>query len=197
LYTPVAKTVSFLGSMDLIGNHLDWIQRVLGNPLGAWLPTIIGFLLLIWINYGRHKENSQTTGVLQTEPSKQASPEKEKEQLKKKLLIVEQDRDRLRARLADPTAKRQHTDKMLRSRCLEVAHELQNFMSGRAYTDSNETVVAFNQRHEWKVSKLRDELDKQAWLTLQERDILTFRADDYSHKIKDIAETLRSIGMGH
>jgi hypothetical protein len=83
----------------------------------------------------------------------------------------------------------------LRHRCILLGQELLQFMKVHGYSD--ETVNRFVQRHEWKVNELRDELDERAWLTTQERDTLTFHADDYSHKIEEIANTLVLLGRGH
>ena len=119
------------------------------------------------------------------------------EKLVKRLRRTEQERDKLREKLADPTAMRRHNEQILQRRCLEVAQELENFMRGRGYASPDETVAAFTQRHEWKVNQLRDELRKQGWLTVQERDILTFRDGAPPHIIVAMAATLKDIGMGH
>jgi hypothetical protein len=91
--------------------------------------------------------------------------------------------------------EREQKDEQLKRRCIALGHELRKFIHAQGY--SNETVARFNQRHEWKLNELREELDERGWLSPQERDMLTFYADDYSHKIEDIAETLIAIGRGH
>lgn len=62
--------------------------------------------------------------------------------------------------LADPNAKRQRDEEMLRGTCLRVAKEITIFAKDRRYKSDDETVNRFRQRHEGKVTKLRDELDQ-------------------------------------
>jgi hypothetical protein len=196
----VFALVSVAGNVVLVlagtGPVIDFLGTGYGVLVGLAIAVIMILLGVAFLTRAT-PQPTQSVTVTQQSGTPRAERDRELEQLGKRLRRVEQERNELRARLADPTAMRRRNEEMLRERCLELAHELQNFMYGRRYTDTNETVARFQQRHEWKVNELREQLDEQGWLTPQERDILTFRADDYSHTIDDIVETLRSLGAGH
>jgi hypothetical protein len=195
----VFALVSVAGNVVLVlagtGPVIDFLGTGYGVLVGLAIAVIMILLGVAFLTRATLIPLSRLRLPSSLEPRERR--DRELEQLGKRLRRVEQERNELRARLADPTAMRRRNEEMLRERCLELAHELQNFMYGRRYTDTNETVARFQQRHEWKVNELREQLDEQGWLTPQERDILTFRADDYSHTIDDIVETLRSLGAGH
>lgn len=196
--------VSVAGNAVLIWSGAGPVIRFLGTGPGVLAGFVVAVLLILlgveFLSRAAPQATTsatveQTTGSSQTE--REREHEREHEQLRNSFRRVQQERDRLRARLSDPTAAKKLEDERLRRRCMEVSHELQNFMRIGQHVDRNQLVVRFQQRHEWKVNEVRDRLDGQAWLTSQERDTLTFRADDYSYKIDEIAAALRDIGMGH
>ncbi len=191
-YGAVRAILGLLQDATYAASNWGAIVNFLTSGLGNLAVIVVGILLLLWAMLTQQPETESVNVALS-----QPEGNQELEQLRKSFRRIQQERDRLRARLSDPTAARRLEDERLRRRCLEVAHELQNFMRIGRHVDSNELVARFQQRHEWKVNELRNRLDEQAWLTPQERDALTFHADDYSHKIDDMVITLKAIGMGH
>jgi hypothetical protein len=188
----VAGDVAFM--LTGAGPVMQFVATGPGILTGFAVAVVVILLGVAFLTHATPQSTSST--VHRVSGTSQAERERELEQLQKSFRRIQQERDRLRSRLSDPTAVRRLEDERLRRRCLEVAHELQNFMRRGGHIDRNELVARFQQRHEWKVNELRNRLDEQAWLTPQERDTLTFRADDYSHKIDDMVTTLKDIGMG-
>lgn len=184
--------MAVFGVADLLSDNAIPTLEWLGTGPGVLIAVLFAVVLIVWATNAQQPETPPLSG-----PMPQSEGNREVEQLRKKLHKAEQERDELRAFLADPTAKRQRDEKMLRRACLKVAQEVGVFARERRYKNDDETVNRFKQRHEDKVTKLRDELDQHGWLTAEEREALTFRADDHWRKIGYIAETLRSIGMGH
>jgi len=192
--------VSVAGNALLVLTGAGPVLAFLGTGPGVLMGFVVSVLLILlgvaFLNRATPQPTQSLADVQQAGPA-QSDRDREVEQLQRSFRRVQQERDRLRTRLSDPTAMRRLEDERLRRRCLEVAHEIENFMRIGDYVDPNELVARFRQRHEWKVNELRNRLDEQAWLTPQERDALTFHADDYSHKIYNMETTLRAIGMGH
>jgi hypothetical protein len=192
--------VSVAGNAVLMMTGAGPVMEFLGTGPGV-LAGFAGsvFIILLGVAFLTCATPQATASatVIQESSTGQAERNRELEQLNKKLRRVEQERDRLRAVLSAPTAKKRHAERMLRKRCLGLGHELFNFAKARRYENERETIDRFRQRHEWKVTELRDELDEQELLTPQERDDLTFRTNDGSYKIEEMVDMLRSIGMGH
>lgn len=198
--------ISVAGLADFVANYAGPVLGLLGTGMGILVALLIAVLLIVWAVNTEQGETAKA-GAESSPPSparpedkeKEREHEREHEQLRDSFRRVQLERDRLRARLSDPTAAKKLEDERLRRRCMEVSHELQNFMRIGQHqpVDRNQLVARFQQRHEWKVNEVRDRLDEQAWLTPQERDTLTFRADDHSYRIDEIAAALRDIGRGH
>jgi hypothetical protein len=196
--TLVFGLVSVAGNAILAMTGLGWViehletgQGVLAGFVVSVFITLLGVAFLVRAT----PQPTQTVTVNQRLGATQAEKNREVEQLEKRLRKTEQERDRYRTMLSDPTAKRRREEAMSRKRCLEVAHELFTFMRGRRYSNIDEIAAAFKARHEWKVNDLRDRMDKQGLLTLQERDTLTFRSSGYPiDQIDQMVETLRKIG---
>ena len=204
MWGPVAKFFTASATALTLIAFLN--QSLLGLISTTWqgIPWWVGLVALIPLLFYAFVRASYEEYRAATEPrvmggaatAAQAERDRKLEQLERRARRAEQEYEKLRASLADPTVKRQRDEKLVRGRSLEVAHDLLTFMHGRRYTDADETVARFRQRHQWKVDEVRERLEKQALLTDQERDTLTFRADDYPRKIEEMAETLRAIGMG-
>lgn len=195
----VFSLVSVAGNAVFMMTGAGPAMEFLGTGPGILTGFVVAVvLILLGVAFLTHATPQPQSGaVIQQTGTAQAESNREVVQLRKRLHRAEQERDRLRAMLSDPTAKKRRAEEMLRRRCIEVAYELHNFVHARKYTDSNETVARFNQRHEWKVNELRNRLNEQELLTPQEHDTLTLHADDYSHKIEEMMETLKTIGLGH
>jgi|SRR5215213_6469637 len=195
--TLIFGLASVVGNAVLMTNSIGRVVEFLGTGPGV----LVGFatsviLILLGVAFlMRATPQTQSVALIQKAGTTQAVRDREVALLQEKLHKAEQERDRYRALQVDPNAKRQHEEESLRHRCIQLGQELLQFMKIHGYSD--ETVNRFVQRHEWKVNELRDELDERARLTTQERDTLTFHADDYSHKIEDIANTLVLLGRGH
>jgi hypothetical protein len=168
------------------------IVGFLTSGIGNLCVIVVGIVLVLWAVVSQQPEAQP---LPQSSATPDTNTQREVERLEKQLRRVEQERDRYRALQVDPNAKRLHEEESLRHSCILLGQELLQFMKVHGYSD--ETVNRFVQRHEWKVNELRDELDERAWFTMQERDALTFNADDYSHKIEEIANTLILLGRGH
>lgn len=141
---------------------------------------------------------SQSVTVNQRVGAAQAERDREVKQLEKRLRRTEEERDRYRAILSDPIAKRRRDEEILRQRCFDLAQEVSNFLIGYSSknVDVNEAVARFQLRHEGNVTELRDELDKRGVLTATERQYLTLYDHDGLDKISAMEHTLRAIGMG-
>ena len=59
-----------MGNVDLIATYADHIGNVLTHPLGMWIPVVIGFGLLVLINYKDRSGRSigNDTGIVKAEP---------------------------------------------------------------------------------------------------------------------------------
>ncbi len=139
-----------------------------------------------------------TVSTTAIQESGSAQAERELDRLQKRLRRTEQERDELRALLADPTAKRRREEEVLQKKCGDVAFSVRNFArAGRStYANETETVARFRLRHYASVEEVRDELDRRGKLTAEERDALTLRANDGIRKIGEMAEVLGFIAAG-
>jgi len=137
LSTPVWALLSFAGVVDLIRDHADLIGGVLAHPVGMWIPVVVGFILLIRINYRERAEphaSPEATAESEAEenPSLAASPTEpeEVERLKTRLREVEQERDARDATIKGQQEQLNHFDgdrAMFRSllvSALEKGHKL-------------------------------------------------------------------------
>jgi hypothetical protein len=176
-------------------SNAETILGIVGSPLGNAAILVAGFFLLLW---GRYTHSPETESSSQTVTTLDTTASKEIEQLKRKLRVVEQDRNQLRVLLADPTAKRRHEEEMLRNRCVEMAREVAAFRHAIRYDPYHpDTVERFKRRHYDKVTELRDELDSRNWLTEEERESLTLSEGGRAGKIERMEAVLVSIGTGH
>lgn len=165
--------------------------------LGNALILVGGFVLLIW---DRNAAQPETGSSPRNDAALDAAASKEIERLNKeierrdrKIRNIAQEYDELRAKLSDPTTKRQRDERMARERCAEVAYQYFTFMQNRPYPDHAETVAAFKQRQQWKVDEARSRMEEQGLLTPLERQILTFREGDQLDKIEMMVELLRKL----
>lgn len=202
---PVGWLLVLWGNADLIAANISRIEWVLNQWWGFPLLMASGFLLLLIAGYrqqhGRQAPATARTGLpSEGTATPSTTAEKKIERLEKKLRAVEQENKRLRALLADPTAKQRLEDERLERRCGELALEVRNFVQGNpgiSYADASEIVERFRRRHYGKVEGLRDELDRRGWITEQERERLTLSARDDPNKIKRMADALGRIGVGY
>ncbi len=198
--------VSVAGNAILIWTGAGPVMRFLATGPGVltgFAVSVFITLLGVALLFRAGPQANASATVIQQTGGSQTEKDRELERVRAWARKTEKENKRLSAFLADPKAVERREEEMLRRRCLELAETLQKFAQAHRRTelnrstDPNETVARFVQRHKWKVDELRDELDTRGWLTPQERDTLTFHADDYSHKIGEMADALRRIGMGH
>jgi len=198
---PLSVVLSALGNADLIAKNINQVEYVLSKWWGYPLLMLLGFLLLLYAGYRQQaRQSTQSVSVVQQAGTSEAEKTREVEQLQKRLRRTEQERDRYHAMLADPTAKRQHDEEMLRRRCFDLAQEVRSFAAAHkwpSFLREREAVKRFRRRHYEKVTELRDELDKREWLTAEEREALTLFEPDGMDKIGQMAKVLDSIASGH
>ena len=113
--------MSFLGDVNFIMQNAAPILSFLDSFWGTLAIVGIGLLLIFRAATEPHTQSGTAVSV----PTPQPNPELE--QLKRKLRVAEQDRNQLRALLADPTAKRRHEEEMLQRRCVQVAKDVSIF----------------------------------------------------------------------
>jgi hypothetical protein len=191
--------ISTVGNIILTITGIGPVVEFLGTGRGVLAGFVVAvFIILLGVAFLRGATpQTQSVSSIQQSETTQAAKDREIERLQKRLNRTEQERDRYRDILADPTAKKQRDERMARSRSLEVAQELQIFWNARKYSDPGETVASFRQRQEWKVNDVRGRLDELKMLTPRESDDLTFRPDhSYPDRIEKMIGILRNIGMG-
>jgi hypothetical protein len=200
-FTLVVGFVSMAGDALLVMTGTAPVIDFLGTGQGV----LVGFAVAVFITLlgvaflvRATPQPTQSVSVIQHSGTSQVERDREVERLRKRLGKTEQDRDRLAAILADPTAKRRRDEEMLKRRCIDLAQEVEIFRLGNSsqWQDEGETVTRFKLRHESKVTDLHDELDEHGMLTAKERESLTLSAHDGLDKIKRMATTLEAIGMG-
>jgi hypothetical protein len=165
LWGPTAKFVT--GSATVLTLIAFLNQPLLNLISTTWqgIPWWVGLIALIPLLFyafvrGSYEEyravtEPHTVGGT-TIPVPQPRPSREIEQLEKQLRRTElelrrtkEERDRYRAIVSDPTAKRRREEERLYQRCVHVGNEIRNFLSGYGSVhDSEQHVVQrFSLRH--------------------------------------------------
>jgi hypothetical protein len=172
-----------------------------GIPWWVGLVVLIPLLFYAVVRAGYEEYRVATEPHTESDAAAkvpQPHPNREVERLRKQLRSAEQERDRYRALLADPTAKRRREEEMLRTRCVDMARDVHSFRDALRYDPYHpDTVERFKRRHYGKVTELREELDSRDWLTEEERESLTLSEGDGADKIERMEQVLVSIGTGH
>lgn len=196
-FTGSATVLTLIGFLErpLLGSISDTWQVM---PWWVGLVALIPLLFYAFVRASYEEYRAVVAPPAARPTATQSDRDRKLEQLERRALRAEQERDKLRSFLADPTAKRRREEAMLRERCIDLAGEVRNFVRGYGgmYDNEPETVQRFKRRHYDKVTELRDELDRRGWLTTEEREALTLSPYGGTYEIKSMAELLGSIGVG-
>lgn len=202
LATLVFGLVSVAGDAILMVTGVGPVIQFLGTGTGVLVGFGVSvFVILLGVAFLVYTtpQPTQSVSVIQQSGTSQAERDRELERLGKKLRRTEQELDRYRAIVSDPTAKRQREEEMLRKRCGDLALEVRGFAQAhksQRYTDQQEAVERFRRRYYNRVEEAREELDGRGWLTDEERHTLTLSPQDGMDGIGRMADALGNIAVG-